>query len=77
MPDIEFIKQGNKMDKYINPIQSEDDDHNIQFNEREIKESSFRKFHQDNHNDDMLDNMMTNLNINENKTGMNPNYYVT
>jgi hypothetical protein len=75
MPDLEFIKQGNKMEKYVNPIQSDDEDQSPYINEKETKDSSFKKLHFDVQNDEYkLDNMMSNLSMNDNKIG-NPNIY--
>jgi hypothetical protein len=75
MPDIEFIKQG-KMEKYVNPIQSDDEEHSPHINERDTKDNSFKKLQFDFHNDEYnLDNMMSNLSMNDNKTS-NPNYFV-
>jgi hypothetical protein len=77
MPDIEFIKQGNKMEKYVNHVQSDDEDQSPHINERETKDNSFKKLQLDFHNEDYgLDNMMTNLSVNESKGGQNPNYFV-
>jgi hypothetical protein len=77
MPDIEFIKQGNKMDKYANNINSDDEDHGFHMNERDTKDSHFKKLQFDAHNDDYsLDNVMSNLSINDNKQNPNSNYYV-
>jgi hypothetical protein len=75
MPDLEFIKQGNKMN-YMNQNQSDDEEHSPHVYERETKDSSFKKLQFDFQNDDpSLDNMMSNLSMNDNKTG-NPNYFV-
>jgi hypothetical protein len=53
----------------------ENDDDGV-LNERETKDSSFKKFGADFHNEDHLDSMMNSLNVNESKHVPNTTYLV-
>jgi hypothetical protein len=75
MPDLDFIKQGNKKDKYINP-QSDEEDQSPNYYERGTKQTFFKKQLDLQCEEHELDNMMNTLSVNDPKIGQNPNYMV-